>query len=131
MNKRKYAQANRVWIEAKAQEEGVKALPKGIYYKVLAEGRNDGNRPYRAGNTGPFPTADERCTGCGTCRNLCPADAIPADNLRSVNTEACISCMRCLSVCPTKARNIGPVEMMVTEKLKTLCATKKSNELFI
>lgn len=90
-----------------------------------------GNRPYRAGNTGPFPTADERCTGCGTCHELCPADAIPADNLRSVNKETCISCMRCLSVCPTKARNIGQVEVMVTEKLKTLCATRKSNELFV
>lgn len=90
-----------------------------------------GNRPYRAGNTGPFPTADERCTGCGTCQELCPADAIPADNLRSVNKEACISCMRCLSVCPTKARNIGQVEMMVTEKLKTLCATRKGNKLFV
>ncbi len=45
MNKREYAQANKVWIEAKAQEEGVKALPKGIYYKVLAEGRNDGRHP--------------------------------------------------------------------------------------
>jgi ferredoxin len=90
-----------------------------------------GNRPYRAGNTGPFPTADERCTDCGTCQKLCPADAIPVDNLRSVNKEACISCMRCLSVCPTKARNIGPVEIMVTEKLKTLCATRKDNELFV
>lgn len=45
MNKREYAQANRAWIEAKAQEEGVKALPRGIYYKVLAEGRNDGKHP--------------------------------------------------------------------------------------
>lgn len=90
-----------------------------------------GNRPYRAGNTGPFPTADEQCTDCGICQKLCPADAIPADNLRSVNKEACISCMRCLSVCPTKARNIWQVEMMVTEKLKTLCATRKGNELFV
>ncbi len=47
MNKREYAQANKAWIEAKAkaQEEGVKALPKGIYYKVLSEGRNDGRHP--------------------------------------------------------------------------------------
>ena len=39
------AQLNRAWIEAKAQEEGVKALPRGIYYKVLSEGRNDGRHP--------------------------------------------------------------------------------------
>lgn len=45
MNKREYAQLNKAWIEAKAQEEGVKALPKGIYYKVLSEGRNDGVHP--------------------------------------------------------------------------------------
>ena len=42
MNKKEYAQLNKAWIEAKAQEEGVKALPRGIYYKVLAEGQNDG-----------------------------------------------------------------------------------------
>ena len=45
MNKKEYAQLNKAWIEAKAQEEGVKALPRGIYYKVLAEGQNDGRHP--------------------------------------------------------------------------------------
>ena len=38
MNKREYTQANKDWLEAKSKEEGVKALPKGIYYKVLSEG---------------------------------------------------------------------------------------------
>ena len=45
MNKREYAQANKEWLTAKAQEEGVKPLPKGIYYKVLAEGKADGKHP--------------------------------------------------------------------------------------
>jgi hypothetical protein len=31
MAKREYIQANKDWLEAKAKEEGVKALPKGIY----------------------------------------------------------------------------------------------------
>jgi FKBP-type peptidyl-prolyl cis-trans isomerase len=44
-NKREYAAANKRWLEEKLQEEGVKALPKGIYYKVLAEGKNDGVHP--------------------------------------------------------------------------------------
>ena len=39
MEKREYIQSNKDWLEAKAKEEGVKALPKGIYYKVLIEGR--------------------------------------------------------------------------------------------
>ena len=38
MAKRDYIQANKDWLEAKAKEEDVKALPKGIYYKVLSEG---------------------------------------------------------------------------------------------
>jgi FKBP-type peptidyl-prolyl cis-trans isomerase len=38
MAKREYIQSNKDWLEAKAKEEGVKALPKGIYYKVLIEG---------------------------------------------------------------------------------------------
>lgn len=45
MNKREYAQANKDWLFAKAQEEGVKPLSKGIYYKALAEGKADGKHP--------------------------------------------------------------------------------------
>lgn len=45
MNKGAYAQSNQAWLATKAQEEGVKALPKGIYYKVLAEGKQDGRHP--------------------------------------------------------------------------------------
>ena len=40
MAKREYIQANKDWLEAKAKEQGVKALPKGIYYKVLSEGNH-------------------------------------------------------------------------------------------
>ena len=45
MNKREYAQANKKWLLQKSQEDGVKALPKGIYYRVLAEGKADGRHP--------------------------------------------------------------------------------------
>ena len=45
MNKREYAQANKEWLVNKSQEEGVKPLPKGVYYKVLAEGKGDGKHP--------------------------------------------------------------------------------------
>ena len=38
-------QANRDWLEAKSREEGVKPLPKGVFYKVITEGRNDGKHP--------------------------------------------------------------------------------------
>lgn len=45
MNKREYAKANLDWLAAKAEEEGVIALPEGIYYKVLSSGNNNGKHP--------------------------------------------------------------------------------------
>lgn len=47
MNKREYADANRRWLEEKAAEEGVNALPGGIYYKVISQGNDDGKHPTR------------------------------------------------------------------------------------
>jgi FKBP-type peptidyl-prolyl cis-trans isomerase len=38
MAKQEYIEANRKWLEEKAKKEGVKALPRGIYYKVLKQG---------------------------------------------------------------------------------------------
>ena len=43
--KRERAKLNKEWLANKAKEDGVKPLPKGIYYKVLAEGRADGKHP--------------------------------------------------------------------------------------
>lgn len=45
MSKREYIQANKEWLEAKSKEEGVKALPKGVFYKVQAEGNADSPQP--------------------------------------------------------------------------------------
>ena len=45
MAKREYIQANKDWLEAKAKEDGVKALPKGIFYRVLSEGNQGSAKP--------------------------------------------------------------------------------------
>ena len=45
MSKRAYIQANKDWLVAKLKEDGVKALPKGIYYKVLSEGNASSAQP--------------------------------------------------------------------------------------
>ena len=45
MAKREHIQANKDWLEAKAKEAGIRALPKGIYYKVLAEGNAQSATP--------------------------------------------------------------------------------------
>ena len=45
MNKKDYIKANKEWLETKAAEEGVKALPKGIYYKEITKGDASGKKP--------------------------------------------------------------------------------------
>ena len=45
MAKRDYIQTNREWLAAKATDNGVQPLPKGLYYKVLNQGKNDGIHP--------------------------------------------------------------------------------------
>ena len=47
MAKHEYVKANKEWLAAKAQEEGVKALDKGIYYKVLSKGNAASPTPSR------------------------------------------------------------------------------------
>ena len=38
MAKREYVEANKRWLEEKAKEEGVKALPRALYDKALTSG---------------------------------------------------------------------------------------------
>ena len=45
MAKREYIQSNKDWLEAKAKEDGVMALSKGVYYKRLSEGNKDSAQP--------------------------------------------------------------------------------------
>lgn len=46
MNKREYTNANKEWLAAaKAAEEDVKPLERGVYYKVLETGIQDGRHP--------------------------------------------------------------------------------------
>lgn len=45
MAKRDYIQTNKDWLKGKAQDEGVLSLDKGIYYKIIKEGKKDGVHP--------------------------------------------------------------------------------------
>ena len=91
-----------------------------------------GNRPYKQGGKVPQPKGRRGCNRCGICAKQCPADAIPVADPKTVDTEKCISCMKCVSVCPTGTRGIGAMmTLMATQALKTVCATRKENELYI
>jgi ferredoxin len=57
-----------------------------------------------------FVTKDEeRCTNCGMCVSICPADAIEMDRQDwkvIFHLEKCIACGLCVSSCPPRAMKL-------------------------
>jgi len=45
----------------------------------------------------------ELCTGCETCIERCPVQAISVENTASVNRDLCLGCGLCASICPEEA----------------------------
>ncbi len=92
-----------------------------------------GNYPYKkAGGVGLVPKADNKCTNCGLCAELCPAKAISKENLKVTDSKKCISCMRCVLKCPQSARKVnGAMVSVAALAMKKACSTRKENELYI
>jgi len=44
-----------------------------------------------------------RCTGCGLCEKLCPADAIRVTYLAHIDPDRCTGCGVCVQNCPEGA----------------------------
>ncbi len=51
----------------------------------------------------PIVVKLDKCTGCETCLESCPFDAIVMKDEKAYINEYCNSCMNCLSVCPEGA----------------------------
>jgi Fe-S-cluster-containing hydrogenase component 2 len=46
----------------------------------------------------------EKCTGCETCVDECPAVAISMEGEKAkVDKELCVDCGSCVDVCPSEA----------------------------
>ena len=107
-----YVQANRDWLVEKSQEDGVKALPKGVYYKVLAEGDA----------TSATPTPSSVITAHYTGRTIDGAtfdssrgDVPLACRLRDLIEGLSSPCSRCTSA--TDGRSISPPRWAMVSSL--------------
>ncbi len=50
----------------------------------------------------------EKCTGCGTCEEVCPVEAIKVEDKKAVvDAETCVDCGTCIDECPEKAITEG------------------------
>jgi len=48
----------------------------------------------------------EKCTGCESCVEACPVEAIKVKEKAEVDEETCIDCGACVDECPTEALSL-------------------------
>ena len=56
----------------------------------------------------PSHVNPDKCTGCGTCEEVCPSKAISMDKNDKpvVNDTVCTDCGICVIDCPSEAREL-------------------------
>ncbi|MEW5819639.1 MAG: carbohydrate kinase family protein [Cyanobacteriota bacterium] len=66
----------------------------------------------------------QKCTGCGTCVDLCPAEIFQIDNNKAIHVgkrESCIKgCEICVTHCPERAISVSPWASNIDEQLVKL-----------
>ena len=73
---------------------------------------------------------EERCTGCGTCVDVCPVGAIQlVDGVAHIDQKECIECEACLSACPEIA--ILSVSESVPVKQESAVPTKTDSRVLV
>ncbi|MGI9952842.1 4Fe-4S binding protein [Moorellaceae bacterium AZ2] len=45
----------------------------------------------------------EKCTGCGSCVDVCPMAAITVEEVAVINEDGCVECGTCVEECPNGA----------------------------
>ncbi len=52
-----------------------------------------------------------KCTGCGVCIDVCPANAIKVNEQAVINTDACTGCDACVWDCPNEAIAVAQIKI--------------------
>ena len=77
----------------------------------------------------------EACTGCGTCENICPVEAISMETDQegfwypAVNEEKCAHCGKCLKVCPSLQTADAELEAERKRQVKVYAAWTLDQEI--
>lgn len=94
-----------------------------------------GNYPYRerTQHIASPQTVVSLCTRCGTCKEICPEDAITiSDSGVTSDEDRCILCCACIKACPNGARHMDDQELLqIAEELSSTCREGKLPEAFI
>jgi len=52
----------------------------------------------------PAKVDEKACTGCSTCIDVCPAEAITLEKEKAkIDASACVDCETCVDECPSSA----------------------------
>lgn len=80
----------------------------------------------------PFtPDANEDCTDCGACAEVCPTGAIDVNNVRITSDTLCTWCGACISICPTRARDYhSEIYARAKAQFEQKCAAYRTPETF-
>ena len=92
-----------------------------------------GKRPYREYKGIPvYPTSSSKCSGCGTCAQECPTEAIDPGDPQHTDKSKCISCMRCVSMCPFSQRRVPKaMQLAASAALIKMCAGRKEPKFYL
>ncbi|GEA15895.1 MAG: hypothetical protein PWR22_2066 [Moorella sp. (in: firmicutes)] len=49
---------------------------------------------------------EDKCTGCGSCVEVCPVEAITVEEVATINADECLECGACVDECPNNALSL-------------------------
>ncbi len=64
------------------------------------------------------------CIGCGTCRQVCPEQALSTDNPGYVDREKCTLCFACVEACPSGALSRVGQALSIEDVMKKIMPDK-------